>query len=206
VLLSCTAAVDVWYRGRLPGSPEDHRIHYFSFLIVLDSRATYVGLQGLAVVCPRAVIIRYCPEGSVLSQIAALAPSPADLGARELPREGWVLSRELATPDDWPGQMPTSWLKPKAQNSKTEIVGLADGPCGCRRQPSATLTPAASLFFYSSEEEITHGRLVRAPDCHSDGYDGSRCNRCGVSAFVDLVKDKSRLVGGNCAPLRQSED
>jgi hypothetical protein len=41
---------------------------------------------------------------------------------------------------------------------------------------------------------------------NSDGCDGSRCNRCGVSAFVDLVKDKSRLVGGNCAPLRQSED
>jgi hypothetical protein len=99
-----------------------------------------------------------------------------------------------AAPDYWPGQMPTSWSKPKAQNSKTEIVGSADGPCDCRRQPSATLTPATSLFFYSSEEEITHGRLVRAPDCHSDRYDDSRCNRCGVSALdVDMVKDKHDL-------------
>jgi hypothetical protein len=59
------------------------------------------------------------------------------------------------------------------------------------------------LFIRRGDHTWPLGSL---PDCHSDCYDRSRCNRCGVSALdVDMVKDKSRLVGANYEPLRQPE-
>jgi hypothetical protein len=75
------------------------------------------------------------------------------------------------------------------------------------RLPTPTITDIKTLNFAillsvrGGDHTWPLGSFPRLFDC----YDGYRCDRCGVSVLnADMVKDKSRLVGGNCEPLRRS--